>query len=1306
MSLTLKTLYKYKVLCICCLLSLCPFVAHAQKDFTRFDWNVLRIDSVLPTYTEVVPLETDYRLYDYRVRVAYPEWAPLTKAEAAVAHRFRGLVADTLQIETFVGISRGRGLLDISFVPVIFREGRFMKLLSGKVEIIPHHPQKSRQLQKSRQPQKSRQLHSLQLSHSSHAPLLSPPDTSNTRPSRWASNSVLASGKWAKISVTEDGIYFLSNSQIKSMGFTSPDKIRIYGYGGHRQPEIMNPDTDWDDLEEVSVLPVAGGYLFLANGLVSWNAGSHVTNHYANAAGYFVTEAAEAPVAPEASVAPEDSIPLSTVQAYAVHDPDEYAWFQGGRVLVERYDYASSNRRSYTLTLPATPAKDSTAYLKVSFTASNDTPTEVTPTFNGEALTSMTVSELSSGYSAAASAIRRYTVKNPQQENTILFTTTAGQHARLDYVELAYEAQLSIDPAHPSFQFMAQGPATFDILYAEGQQPQLWQFPEPGRQAHAWSGQTVTNDSGRKVFRVSVSGEGLEDVQRYIVFDAAQASAFPSPTVVGRIPNQNLHALDSIDMVIITPASGFLDAQAQRIADVHSEIDGLRCQVVRADQIFNEFSSGTPDATAYRRFLKMLYDRGLEGGTAPRYLLLFGDCAWDNRMKSAYWTGYAPENFLLCFESEDSFSDTQTYVMEEYFALLDDGEGRALTREKADLGVGRFPVRTVKEARTLVDKTIQYIRAEQAGAWKNVVCFLGDDGDNNQHLQMANDVADSVAAAHPEMEVRKIIWDAYKRESTASGNRYPEVQLILQKQMEEGALMMNYTGHASTYCLSHEQVLRIEDFAAFNSPRPPLWVTAACDVMPFDTQKANIGETALLHETGAAIAFYGTTRTVYANANEEMNQAFCANVFETDEEGRPNRLGDAVRLSKALVIYWATSENYDGSAHTANRFYPVNKLHYALLGDPALRLGSITNHVLLDSINGTPVSQLPADFTIHAGSKVRLAGHVEDSEQQFMNTFTGTLAVRLYDSQNRITCRNNDGKAAQPYTFLAYDKILYNGQDSIRNGRFSITCPVSIDISYSNKTGRLLFYALSKDRLTEANGYNEDFCIGGTEPNLNDTIGPHILAYLGDESFQDGDVVGATPFFIASLQDESGICTGGSSIGHDLELVIDGKAATTYTLNDYFVGEFGDYSRGTVAFSIPAMEKGEHTLRFRAWDMMGNTSSTTLRCTVDPNLKVNILDLRLTNNPASSTTTFLLTHDRPGSQCDFVLEVFDFSGRLIWSHSESGASSTGLYSIPWNLTTGQGNAVGSGVYLYRARVSCDGSEQATATQKLIINRKN
>ena len=1246
---------------------LLPLLSVAQEGvFTRLDWSMLRIDSMLPTYSEVVPLETDYRLFDYTVSVLYPEWIPLTAQETAVAERFADILSDSLLIHSFVGVSRGRGLLDISFVPIVRHGDSFQKLLSGKVLITPQVKHKAKR-KKGNAPKRAAER------------------------TRWAEHSVLASGKWTKIGVTEDGIYHLTNSQLRSMGF-SPQNVRVYGYGGHRQDELIDADADWDDLEVVSLLPTSDGYLFHANGLIHWNGYKHVVNHYARAACYFVTEASSVVESFPAkrSTTLGDTL-VHTFEAYAVHDPQEYAWFQGGRQLFESYDYANGSTRSYTFSLPSYAASED-AQMVVSFSANNSESTQVTPSFNGTPLTAMTISAVTSEYSYASISNRTYSVSTPQLTNTIRFSSTSGRHARLNYFELAYTGMLKIDAQRPFIQFSLPSDSivkTLCIEYATGQQPQLWRLAEPGLPATCLEGETAeSTDAGGTVhhlLRVTVEDDGLE--HRYVALDIA--ASYPQPVIVGSLENQDLHAADSLDMVIITPASGIFDSEAERLASLHRELDGMRVGVFRADQIYNEFSSGTPDATAYRRFLKMLYDRTDDKLTdAPRYLLLFGDAAWDNRLLSAAWQNYRPDDFLLCYESENSTSDTECYVMEDYFALLDDGEGSLLTKDKPDVGVGRMPVRTVAEARIIVDKIEAYMRSEQAGAWKNVVSFLGDDGDNNDHMKKADIVANDVATAHPQMEVRKVMWDAYQRESTGSGNRYPQVQQAIKNQMEEGALMINYTGHAATYCLSHEQVLRTEDFAAFSSPRLPLWVTAACDVMPFDTQKENIGETALLNETGAAVAFYGTTRTVYASANLIVNRAFCNAVFDTDELGRPNRLGDAVRYSKVHTI--ETSSDF-----------PTNKLHFALLGDPALRVGCITNRVVLDSINGTSLDKLPEDFTLHAGGRAKLSGHIEDALGSTIDDFRGTVNVRLYDSERSVTCLNNAG-SDRSFVFKTYDRVLYSSQDSVRTGRFSLTCPIPMDIAYSDAPGRLLFYALSSDRLTEANGNSEDFLLGGTESALNDTIGPHIVAWLDSDDFIEGDVVGTTPFFVAQLEDESGINTSGNSIGHDLELILDGDPSKTYTLNDYYVPEFGDYSRGTVAFSIPALTEGLHSLLFRAWDMQNNASTATLSFHVDPTKQVNVLNLTASVNPATTQTTFVLDYDRPGSPCLFTLEVFDFTGRVLWNHTETSANANSVYTVPWNLTTGSGFPLGTGVYLYRARVRCDESKEVTTKAKKLI----
>lgn len=193
-----------------------------------------------------------------------------------------------------------------------------------------------------------------------------------------------------------------------------------------------------------------------------------------------------------------------------------------------------------------------------------------------------------------------------------------------------------------------------------------------------------------------------------------------------------------------------------------------------ADELFNEFSSGTPDASAYRRYMKMLYDRATGEDDRPKYLLLFGDCLWDNRMITSYNTGKNPDDYLLAFESENSYDRRVCYIDDGFHAMLDDGEGlRPMYVDKLDIGVGRFPVVSDAEAKIMVDKTINYAENGNGGAWQNTIMFMGDDGDYNMHMTDANLVADQVSAAHPQYVVKKVMWDAYQMQSAPRATPIP-----------------------------------------------------------------------------------------------------------------------------------------------------------------------------------------------------------------------------------------------------------------------------------------------------------------------------------------------------------------------------------------------------------------------------------------------------------------------------------------------------------------------------------------------------
>lgn len=835
----------------------------------------------------------------------------------------------------------------------------------------------------------------------------------------------------------------------------------------------------------------------------------------------------------------------------------------------------------------------------------------------------------------------------------------------------------------------------------------ILQYCKAGQAGGTYSLDNLRIDAKDTVTIVNVSGETARLDYVSMAWEKAiplspLSGKHPAATYVKNIANQDLHADGQADLVIIIPASRTLLKQAQRLKEFHEIHDGMRVNIVAADQLYNEFSSGTPDANAYRRYLRMLQDRAATEADMPKYLLLFGDCVWDNRMLTADCKRFDPDDFLLVYESENSFSETVCYAGDSWMGILAEGAGSDARRELQDVGVGRFPVTTVAEAKIMVDKTINYSKNQNGGAWQNTIMFMGDDGNDNIHMKDVDSVANSVGRDYPNFLIKKVMWDAYTRESSATGNTYPEVSKIIRQQQANGALVMDYGGHGSATLISHESVLGLSDFSESRTSNLPLWVTAACDIMPFDGVTETIGEAAVLNEKGGAVAFYGTARTVFTSANKYINHAFMKRVLSL-QDGKPIALGEAHRLAQNDVMLgtnrYPTPTREDPNKTSPEQDNTENHLQYSLLGDPALSLNLPTAQVVVDEIDGVAVGSgtMP---TVKAGSVIKMKGHVAGVEG-----FNGVVTATVRDTQEEITCKLNntsgDG-AEEAFKYLDRTKTLYHGSDSIRNGQFELTFAVPKDINYADGQGMINLYALNTDKTIRANGSCDQFIVGGSAEAKNDSVGPSIYCYLNSPSFVDGGNVNSTPYFVAEIKDKDGINAAGSGIGHDLQLVIDGDMAKTYTLNNNFSYDFGTYTSGSTFYSIPELEEGPHRLQFRAWDIQNNSSTAVLHFNVVKGLRPQLFNIGVTNNPARTSTTFIISHDRMESNMDVVIELFDAAGRQMWRHAENGVSATGNYTVDWDLSVDGGRPLQTGVYLYRVKVSSEGSSYVSKTKKLIV----
>lgn len=1165
------------------LMMICGMVSTMAQGFYNLTAEEVKIDSLLPFVNYSWPLGGNYADSTYEVRIAYPEFMDMAEEDV---NRYHAITTEQLpelpRIQQYVGVSRKSGTLYAQFVPLVFREGKYQKLVSFQLQVKSAPAGKTRRASSSGD--------------------------------RYAAHSVLSSGHWAKIRVPETGFYHLTDALIRKAGFKNPKKVKIYGYGGELQPEVLTGEylSETDDLKEVATCTIKGKRLFHASGPVSWASSTTLArtrNPYSDYGYYFLTESDDEPLTADSASFVSSYYP-SASDYHDLYEVDDYAWYHSGRNLYTSEKLTVGSDRNITL-----PGVHSTT-TQINVNLSYDSKFVATLLMNGTTIGTLTASSgltssgtLSDGNAVATQASWKFLLPDSVMkttDNKLTLRQTSGGEVRLDYVSLCYSTP-----------------------------------------------------------------KALTDF----------TTSLPVPEYLYDITNQDHHADSAVDMVIIIPTSQKLLSEAERLKTLHETYDSLRVRIVPADELYNEFSSGTPDANAYRRYMKMLYDRAGTEADQPRYLLLFGDGAWDNRMLSSGWRSLSPDDFLLCYESENSFSATKSYVSDDYYCLLDDNEGGSILKDKFDAAVGRLSARTAEEAKILVDKIYAYRTNAYAGAWQNTLCFLGDDGDQNRHMQDAEVVVSTVKSLYANYDIKKIYWDAYTRVTSSTGNSFPDVTRLIKQQLQKGALVMNYSGHGGPSLLSHEAVLRITDFGEASSLRLPLWVTAACDVAPFDGQSDNIGETAMFNKKGGSIAFYGTTRTVYASYNRLQNQSFMKYLLAS-KNGRRLTIGEAAYLAKNDFVSGSTE-------------MLTNKLQYVLLGDPALTLASPTEQAVIDSINGKAVAD--GIQQLKAGSKVTLKGHLPGHAD-----FNGVVTITVRDIEETIVGKQNDPVATETaFEFQDRPNTIYNGSDSIRNGQFSFSFAVPKDISYSDKTGLFLVYAVNNDKSLSAHGECESFTLTGTEDLANDGVGPSIYCYLNSESFVNGSTVNATPYFYAELTDKDGINVSGG-IGHDLELIIDNDMNLTYQLNERFQYDFGDYCKGKVDYVLQELSDGPHKLLFRVWDAQNNSSVAELSFVVNATQQPTLSNVICTKNPATTSTSFIISHDRAGSEVDVELEVFDTSGRLLWRKSETGIPTDQTYTIDWDLTTGNGSRLKTGVYLYRVLISNNGSSKASQAKKLIV----
>jgi len=1103
----------------------------------------------------------------------------------------------------------------------------------------------------------------------------------------YTTRSVLASGTWMKLRVSETGVHCLTYDEIAAAGLT-PANVRIYGYGGAALYQDFLQDKH-DDLPSVAFYMNKGDdgvfnsgdyILFYAQGPDRWDYTGghfiHTRNPYSRYGYYFMTDnAGEQRFISTATELTSAIYTADTYTAYMVHDLDSVNLVDisgkagGGR---EFYGEQFNNlRKSLTVSFPfhdivsgsnldirCRVAGASAAQSKFTMSVgahSRECVTEAIST--SDFYTKATTNELDDRFSLPVNGT------GAQQFRLTFANSASGSRGYLNFIEMSATCRMVMSGQQMVMtnteHLNAAGNTRYTLSNASGD-VQLWDITNPTSIQRI----PATLSSGKLSFVGSNS-----TLQTVLAVKPNQSAGWYKPVIEGSVTNQNLHALSNIDLVVICPEQ-FIPA-ARTIANAHAQYDAMTTAVVTDQQVYNEFSSGTPDATAYRWIMKMLYDRAASDVQKPKSLLLLGDGSYDNR-KLMPTSG---PNILLTYQAMNSEVETDAYATDDYFGFLDDNEGVSDTQGRMDIGVGRLPVRDAETANSVADKIVAYLRNENPGKWRQQLVFAADDGDGNLHTKITDLAAERVRLRNEAFVVNKVYIDAYPQEVNASGESSPLAKTRFSNLLNDGVLFMDYSGHGGYNNISSEMLLTLRECRMMTNTNLGFWMLATCGFAHFDAQEQSASEEAVINPIGGAIAVMSACRTVYASQNKEINYNLCDTLF-----GHKNDFSYRMTIGEACRI----AKNRTGS--------DKNKLAYILLGDPAIHLHYPSDY---------RVRTEQASDTLNALTLHTFKGWIENEDGDTARDFNGVVNITLMDKLQQVTTLDNDQTDPAKkitYTYNDYPNTLYQGRARVDKGHFDYTFMVPKDIRYNFGNGRITYYALDSVN-GEGVGHFESFVVGGSSSvAIVDTIGPELTIYLNTPSFRNGDKTTENPHFYADIYDEHGINTVGSGIGHDLMLTIDANPNQMYVVNDYYESS-GSYQSGKVSYRLTDLSEGQHTLTFRAWDLLNNSASASLSFNVVKGLEPTMYSIVAYPNPlrVGEAMHFQVDYDQPDELMEVNVYVYSPQGELVYHSARKGTEQHSFAVDNMHLSPG--------VYMYRVAFTTTNGDSTGKAGKLIVMEK-
>jgi len=1107
-----------------------------------------------------------------------------------------------------------------------------------------------------------------------------------------AAPALLSAGTWYKLEVTDDGMYKIDATYLRSLGIepsslSSITDIKIFGGNGRNLLESLSIPRS-ADLPQCAVWYVDNNnngkfndddyVLFYGQGAVGWHydpvqkSFGHHYNNYSNSNYYFLAIGVSAPlkVMAQTSLSVGSGAKVTQALGKILFKEEKFNFNLSGQNWVSA-PLNNNSTRVITNKLPGWIAGTSVRYAFYLFSRSNAEATfnieESNTVIRTVSIAGMDNSYLNSpaadyawGEFSEATVIPNLTDSRSNLEFTYQSSGSVAS-GFIDWVRIFYQQKLT---AHDN-QLLFHSPDTTGVVdyYVDGftsNNVSVFEISDVNNV------RKILHQTEQMMGSISFRDSNTAGVlRRYWV---GTTSSFKYPKSFAKLPNSNLHGFNGAEFIIITHNE--FKSEAVRLKHHKESLrQPLTTVVVDIDTLFNEFGLGLPDPVAIRDFLKYAVDNW---NVKPKYVLLFGDASFDVKgiLGNDRW-------WVPTYQTTESNSKIYSYNYEDFFAYLD-----PLNPEKVSIAAGRLCPRSVEQARLMVDNIIRYETKSIKSTWKNIITIVADDlwSTDWPGGEVFNTYDSEILAriTPKDFEIKRIYTEEYPLVYASSGRKRPEARQAILDQVNNGTLILNYAGHGNPKVWAHEAILTYDDVKTqfVNADKLTFIVAATCDWGRFDEAgEQSSAEEAMIVQNGGAIGVLSATRAVYADRNAALNQAFYSFVLLSNPIVR---LGDAYLLTKNAINNISADDN---------------EQKYFLLGDPTVRLAIPAGKIVIDSINGKSIAM---QDTLQALKKVTLKGTVRDSSNFIMTSYNGVATITVYDAERTRTIPQIPTVSIQEN-----GTVIYRGEASIINGELSASFVIPKDISYENRNGRISLY-FSNDS-SDGRGYTTNFIVGGTNQHAPpDSVGPQISIYFDTPSFRSGDVVSSNATLIVELYDNSGINSSANAIGHRLEAWVD-ESSKSIDLTGFYKGKLDSYQAGSAEYRLSNLSPGLHTIKVRAWDVYNNSSIAEARFVVSSTEGLSISNVYNFPNPMTTKTTFTFQHNQL-SPIDVTIKIYTVAGRLIHTIERSGYGER-FFQVEWDGKDSDGDLVGNGLYLYKVTAkTIDGRYSSEAMGKMTIVR--